>query len=338
MADPLATAVPSPTTAPRPTQAPTQTPNPTLLPALRSYRVQETPSGDQMWVSTRSRFVQRALEGIIPGQPVWACSIVVADATAEWGFRFAEQQLTVALGAGADQRTTIRAIAADPAAVAGTTKCIQISGSTEYVEGTPPPTGTPGTPLPTARPTGSGPGPGRPTMTPLPLRSFRINETPGGDQIWISTRNPVVQQQLARITPDRSAWVCGPVIPDTAAEWGFRFDDQRLAVAANVRADFQTTIRAIAANPSSATGTRCIHVGAVPEYVEGTPPGTGTPGTPMPTPTSTSTPGPATATRVFPTRPPRTPFPTRGPSPTPTVVPPPVTRHLLYLPLLIHRM
>lgn len=182
MADPNATPFPSQTAQPTETGRPvtpsntprwgrpTPGPPPTMGPAaLTSYRVQETPSGDQMWISTRDMMVQRTLENLRPNQSVWVCSRVIADANAEWGFQFDPDRLTIAGNPSRNQRSTIRRIAAAPATSSGT-QCIQVSAVVERVDGPPPP---PGTPTPTS--TGPTPTPTR-TATPtatLTAPSFR---------------------------------------------------------------------------------------------------------------------------------------------------------------------
>ncbi len=209
MKDPQATPLPLPTIsepntpAPRPTRdgtrqpmtpQPTRSvtrqpftpqPQPTRQPATpRSYRVKETPSGDQMWITTSLPAVQRQIERLIPGSSVWLCGQVIADPDAEWGFRFAQDRMALVPATLPNLQTTIRQIAADPAAANDRYLCIQIEIATEWVEGTPPATGTPGTPLPTMMmptmpPT---PGPGTPTLTrqpPFPTRPIRPSPTAG---------------------------------------------------------------------------------------------------------------------------------------------------------------
>ncbi len=185
-----------------------------------------------------------------------------------------------------------------------------IPTATELPTDTPRPTNTPGggRRTPGTRPT-RGPSP-----TPAPQRSYRVEETPSGDQMWISTRNADVQQQLEAITPQQSRWVCGRVVQDADAEWGFRFSDSVLFVIPEPPEQIQSTIREISANPPSGMrAVRCIHVGGVPETVQGPPPDrTAGPGTP----TRTSVPPGRTATL------------------TPMI---PVPPNQLYLPLLVSR-
>ncbi len=211
----------------------------------------------------------------------------------------------------------------------------------------------PGTSTPRPTRTGGRPTPGpQPTMSPATPRSYRVKETPSGDQMWITTSVARLQRQIERLTPGTAVWLCGQVIADPNVEWGFRFAEDRLAIVAITLPNLQTTIRQIAANPAAAHDRYlCIQIEIATEWVEGTPPATGTPGTPLPTlmaPTMPPTPGPGTPTATrsspFPTRPVRptptggSPRPTRdGPRRTPATPEPTPTESPegLYLPLLL---
>ncbi len=148
MADPNATPLPPPTPAPTATRTPTNTPQPPG--EMRSYRVQETPSGDEMWISTSSRNQQRRIERISPQRSMWVCGLVIADLDAEWGFRFRESRLSIVQSAPQQSRSTIRKISADPPRGDDALRCIHVGAVIQTVDGTPPP-------APTATPTRTGP-------------------------------------------------------------------------------------------------------------------------------------------------------------------------------------
>ncbi len=167
LADPAAPPGPTPTLgapgpdpAPRPTQPGGRaTPDPA---AAQSWRVHESPSGDELTVRTSDATVQRRLGSVAGRGEAWLCGTVAPDAALEWGFTLASDGLRVVPDApAADRVTTIRAIAADPNAVDGATRCLRIDGAREApTEGA-----TPTSAAPTIEPTSTAVAPTvEPTM------------------------------------------------------------------------------------------------------------------------------------------------------------------------------
>ncbi len=184
MADPNATPVPTPTALPTstpgtaPTRWPLPTPPPGVTPTegpsptpvgLKSYRVIEVPTDDQMWVSTSRADVQRQLESIDPSQPLWVCGMVELGNRYEWGFRFDPRTVAIRSDVPALLQATIREIAADPPTGSINIRCIRVGGVEEVRDGTPPPYGTPDarTPSATRSPTQVPPGTTRRIYTPI---------------------------------------------------------------------------------------------------------------------------------------------------------------------------
>ncbi len=135
-----------------PTPGPSPTPQPTRTPApLKSYRVTEVPSGDQIWISTNNAAVQRLLENLNPRRETWICGIVEVNENLEWSFRFDPASVRVPNNVARQQRSTIREISANTPGNDRTRVCIRVGQVTEQVDGTPPPSGTadPRTPVAT---------------------------------------------------------------------------------------------------------------------------------------------------------------------------------------------
>lgn len=176
-----ATSLPTNTTAPTrtpgggrrtrvpPTSEPT-TPGPSPTPApMNNYRVQEVPTGDQMWVSTDNPAVQRQLENIDPSAETWVCGRIERVEALEWGFRFDPRSVAVTGEAPRQIRSTIREISTRPPTGIMAYRCIRVGQVVQTIEGTPTPWATqdPRTPTATSRwpfPTRT-PGATRPTET-----------------------------------------------------------------------------------------------------------------------------------------------------------------------------
>jgi hypothetical protein len=149
-ASPFPTLTPQPTHTPggpthnaeptrsRPTGTPDAEPRPT--PELRSFRLREVESDDQIWVSTSDPTARRRLSDLSPEQSAWACGAVRPDPEMEWGFRLDGRQLTLLRSVPDTAQTTIRRIAADVAlaASAGRAWCIHANGVLDERSGPPP--------------------------------------------------------------------------------------------------------------------------------------------------------------------------------------------------------
>jgi hypothetical protein len=154
---------PFPTRGPTPTDGPPPTPVP-----MKSFRVNEVPTNDKMWVSTNSAVTQRQLENIDPTQPQWVCGRVEVNPDLEWGWRFDPRNVMVTTNVPEQLRSTIRDIANTPPTGAFSMRCIRVGMVTDVIDGTPTPGASP------------GPGPGTPGAT----RSPTVGPPPGIWQVY----------------------------------------------------------------------------------------------------------------------------------------------------------
>ena len=155
---------------------------------------------------------------------------------------------------------------------------------------TPPPSATPGTPPPsptagTVRPTAVRPTPGASATAGAPA-SWRVHETPSGDELTVSSGDPTLLDRLRQLGSGRVAWLCGRVLADPSLEWGFTFAPQGMQLQRTPPVANQTTIRAISAAVAAAPQPACIQLDAARELTgEATP----TAGTVTAGPTATAT-------------------------------------------------
>jgi hypothetical protein len=126
--------------------------------------------------------------------------------------------------------------------------------------------------------------PTRPATTPGPsgLRSFRVKETPTGDQMWIATLDLQAQRRFDQIASQaRIFFVCGWMRVDPSAEWGWDYDpgEGQLRILRELPEDgLWKTIRQFQTGPITVPDiAACIKIDGVTEVVDGPPPGIGSP-------------------------------------------------------------
>lgn len=176
-----------------------------------------------------------------------------------------------------EEETTRRWFLADPDAPTPT------AGATDTTR----PTSPSGTRTPAFPTSGAGAtATPDPDATPVPLKSYKVRETPSRTTMWISTAVRTVQERIRFVSPRQPSWLCGSVVVDRSAEWGFQFAPAPMSLGRSAEAAWRSTIRAIAADPTgaaSATHPVCILVDAVVDQADGPTPDPGAIATATPT-------------------------------------------------------